>query len=92
MRVSGEARKHTVPPFGDLGGRHRHLRAALAPTAVHDREYEGVLAEVEVLLGLEADLLAQTRLRSLDSTAQPVVALVNVAADRGERGAKLDAR
>jgi hypothetical protein len=25
---------------------------------VHDREYEGVLAEVEVLLGLEADLLA----------------------------------
>ena len=70
--VRPQAHARAVAPARDLREGHRGVEPALPSAPVHHGKHERLLAEVEVRLALDADLVAPRLLELLIPSPQPV--------------------
>src|SRR5215210_3252682 len=90
MGVSLEVDDQSFTDLRDDGGRDRDLHPALPSPPLDLGEREGVLTQVEERLEFGANLPAPRLLDVSIPTPHPIVPVVDLAADRGERGVELD--
>src|SRR2546425_1131156 len=79
----------TVAPPRHMGDRHRDLCPAMSSPPVEHVEHERLITEVEVRLRLDANLGPPYLLGVAKPPLQPVMAMVDRAADRRKRRMKL---
>jgi hypothetical protein len=82
----------TVAPSRYLGGRDRYLGTALFSAPAHHGEGERVLTELEERLGFDTKFISPYLLELSLEDPNPIVPLVDAAANRREHRLDLDLR